>query len=251
MDPAAHGGGRRGDTRQRIQQVALELFAEQGYERTSLREIAERLGVTKAALYYHFKSKEDIVRSFTEDYFGQLDELISWARDQPRTAATVREILERYIGFVMESREVFRFLERNQAMLHSSEGGKHHSLEQFRPRMNALVEAITGPDAPPRSRVRATAAFFAVSASCMLFIPDPAGTPEAPIFEPVADIGELREIVVELADDIVLSPKGGSLPPKGGSALSPKGGSATPFEPPADHAVAGRRRDDQGSRESP
>ena len=48
--------------------MALELFAEQGYEKTSLREIAERLGVTKAALYYHFKSKEDIVRSFTEDY---------------------------------------------------------------------------------------------------------------------------------------------------------------------------------------
>src|SRR5690606_31787714 len=44
---------RRGDTRQRIQDVALDLFAEQGYEKTSLREIAERLDVTKAALYYH------------------------------------------------------------------------------------------------------------------------------------------------------------------------------------------------------
>ena len=71
-------GGRRGDTRARIQQVALELFAEQGYERTSLREVAERLGVTKAALYYHFKSKEDIVRSFTEDYFARMDALIAW-----------------------------------------------------------------------------------------------------------------------------------------------------------------------------
>ena len=58
MDGHEHAG-RRGDTRVRIQQVALELFAEQGYERTSLREIAERLGVTKAALYYHFKSKEE------------------------------------------------------------------------------------------------------------------------------------------------------------------------------------------------
>src|SRR6516225_11825806 len=79
-------GGRRGDTRARIQQVALELFAEQGYEKTSLREIAERLDVTKAALYYHFKSKEDIVRSLVEDYFGQLDDLIAWAKTQPRTA---------------------------------------------------------------------------------------------------------------------------------------------------------------------
>src|SRR5256886_10805033 len=55
----------RTDTRSRVQKVALELFAEQGYEKTSLREIAERLGVTKAALYYHFKSKEDIVHSLT------------------------------------------------------------------------------------------------------------------------------------------------------------------------------------------
>ena len=41
---------RRGNTRQRIQDVALDLFAEQGYEKTSLREIAEQLDVTKAAL---------------------------------------------------------------------------------------------------------------------------------------------------------------------------------------------------------
>ncbi len=58
---------RRGDTRQRIQDVALELFAEQGYEKTSLREIAERLDVTKAALYYHFKTKEEILVSIFDD----------------------------------------------------------------------------------------------------------------------------------------------------------------------------------------
>ena len=39
----------RSDTRERIIRVALELFSEQGYEQTSLREIADRLGVTKAA----------------------------------------------------------------------------------------------------------------------------------------------------------------------------------------------------------
>src|SRR6202035_2519093 len=76
----------RTDTRSRVQKVALELFAEQGYEKTSLREIAERLGVTKAALYYHFKSKEDIVSSLVEDYFVQIDALIEWGRTQPRTA---------------------------------------------------------------------------------------------------------------------------------------------------------------------
>ena len=73
-----YGGGSapRTDTRARVQKVALELFAEQGYEKTSLREIAGRLGVTKAALYYHFKSKEDIVHSFTDDYFAEIDALV-------------------------------------------------------------------------------------------------------------------------------------------------------------------------------
>src|ERR1700677_1963887 len=98
----------RTDTRSRVQEVALELFAEQGYEKTSLREIAERLGVTKAALYYHFKSKEDIVHSFTDDYFSEIDALIEWAKDQPPGEATRREILDRYIAIVLTGDEDVR-----------------------------------------------------------------------------------------------------------------------------------------------
>ena len=205
----AHGelahSGRRGDTRARIQQVALELFAEQGYERTSLREIAERLGVTKAALYYHFKSKEDIVRSFTEDYFSRLDALIAWGKDQPPTPHTGHDLLDRYITIVMESGEVFRFLERNQASLHGSEDGKHR-FEQFRPRLNALMEIITGPDAQPRARIRAAAALFAASASCMFFMKDSPHSlaPESAEADPprLPDRDELHKIVLELADDL-------------------------------------------------
>src|SRR5262252_8627816 len=92
----------RGDTRARIQQVAIELFTEHGYEGTSLREIAERLDVTKAALYYHFRSKEDIIESLVQDFHEQMDELIAWARLQPRTAESRREILVRYVSIVAE-----------------------------------------------------------------------------------------------------------------------------------------------------
>ncbi len=56
--------------------MALELFAEQGYEKTSLREIAERLDVTKAALYYHFKTKEEIIVSLFQDLTKPIEELI-------------------------------------------------------------------------------------------------------------------------------------------------------------------------------
>src|SRR5437762_10376000 len=115
-DVLAEGhAGRRGDTRVRIQRVALELFAEQGYDATSLREIAERLGVTKAALYYHFRSKEDIVRSFVEDYRTELEKVIAWGASQPRTPESRAEILARYAGIVGEQLAVIRFMEQNQA----------------------------------------------------------------------------------------------------------------------------------------
>ena len=48
-----------GDTRRRIIDTALELFATRGYAGTSMRDISMQLSVTKAALYYHFPSKED------------------------------------------------------------------------------------------------------------------------------------------------------------------------------------------------
>src|ERR1022692_891460 len=84
-DPAGSGAAHpRGGTRERIQSVALELFAGQGYEKASRREIAERLGVTKAALYYHFKSKEDIAASGVEASFGPIDAPIDWGLSQPR-----------------------------------------------------------------------------------------------------------------------------------------------------------------------
>src|SRR5271155_1374516 len=48
-------------TRERILDIALDLFIDKGFDKTSLREIAEQLGFSKAALYYHFASKDDIL----------------------------------------------------------------------------------------------------------------------------------------------------------------------------------------------
>ena len=55
------GTADEGDTRERILDVALDLFIEQGYDKTTLRQIAEPLGFTQAAIYYHFAAKEDIL----------------------------------------------------------------------------------------------------------------------------------------------------------------------------------------------
>ena len=180
----------RTDTRSRVQKIALELFAEQGYEKTSLREIAERLGVTKAALYYHFKSKEDIVHSFTDDYFAELDALLDWARNQPRGEENRREILDRYISIVLASNEIFRFLEQNRAAVQAMEAGKER-FARVRVRIDALVDVLVGPGAPLRNRVRATTAVLSAGATCMFFL------------QQVEDRDKLRAIVLEMATDLI------------------------------------------------
>lgn len=95
--------GRRSDTRERIQDAALELFLEHGYEKASLREIAERLEVTKAALYYHFRTKEDIVHALLAEFEAAIDELIEWGRSQPVGAERREELLRRFSALVSGS----------------------------------------------------------------------------------------------------------------------------------------------------
>jgi AcrR family transcriptional regulator len=154
------------DTRSRLRELALRLFAEQGYEKTSLREIAEQLGVTKAALYYYFKSKEDIVRSLVEDYVADLDELIAWGKTQPRTADTRAEIVRRYLHIVANGAEVFRMLHQNQAAVSGFANAKERG-EVFKERIDALVDLLTEPGAPLSAQIRAASCLMSVSFCCM------------------------------------------------------------------------------------
>src|SRR5689334_12768186 len=159
-------GERHADTRTRIQQVALELFTEQGYEGTSLREIAERLGVTKAALYYHFKTKEDIVGSLVQDRLAALQQLLAWGQAQPRTIETRQELLRRYSADLQAGRHhlVMRFFERNQTALQGNPIG-----EEMRDRMLDLLDLLRDPDAPLTDQLRCSLALFAMHATWFVF----------------------------------------------------------------------------------
>lgn len=163
---------RRGDTRQRIQDIALELFVEQGYEKTSLREIAERLEVTKAALYYHFKTKEDIIISLFEDVTRPIDELIKWAEQQPRTLETKREVLRRYSEAMAAGAALYRFMQENQATTRELSIG-----ETVKKRLYRLVELLRTEDGPLTDQVRCVSALFTLHAG-MMFLQHVEGDPE-------------------------------------------------------------------------
>ncbi|MFJ9901042.1 TetR/AcrR family transcriptional regulator [Streptomyces sp. NPDC091280] len=151
---------RRGNTRQRIQDLALELFAEQGYAKTSLREIAERLDVTKAALYYHFKTKEEILVSVFEDLIQPIEELIEWGRGRPHTLETKREIIRRYSEALTEIRPLVRFMQENQATVKEL-----RSAEQFRNCILSMRDILIDPDTALVDQIRCVSAAFTLHIS--------------------------------------------------------------------------------------
>ncbi|MEW2113588.1 TetR/AcrR family transcriptional regulator [Streptomyces sp. NPDC005474] len=191
---------RRGDTRQRIQDVALELFAEQGYEKTSLREVAERLDVTKAALYYHFKTKEEIIVSLFEDLTKPIEDLIEWGRQQPHTLDTKQEIVRRYSEALTKAAPLFRFMQENQATVRDLSIG-----DTFKTRMLAMREIIIDPEAPLVDQVRCISAMFTLHAG-MFVLQDLAG-----------DADDKRKAVLEVAIDLVTQAHEGAGQPHEGA----------------------------------
>jgi len=166
LDPVAEASPVAPSTRDRILEVALDLFTRNGFDGTSLREIAETLGVTKAALYYHFASKDDILMAlhmrlhdFGNDALNQIDE-------EPVTLELWRTLLDQMIGQMLAQRKIFLMHERNQAALeklHREDHDAEHDDIQDRFR-----RVLADPRLPLRDRVRMACSFGAVFAGLFM-----------------------------------------------------------------------------------
>lgn len=64
----------RGNTKRSIMETALQLFSVQGYDATSISQIADAVGIRKASLYSHFASKQDILDSLLEEVAQQYEQ---------------------------------------------------------------------------------------------------------------------------------------------------------------------------------
>jgi AcrR family transcriptional regulator len=152
---------RRTDTRNQIRAVALELFAEQGYEKTSLREIAERLGVTKAAVYYHYRTKEEILSSLIEEHMAGMDAIAEWAEAQPPGRERRRATLERYsalLGSMAEGGpQLVRFMQENQTSIKELAVGA-----RMRDRFERLAAILVEPDSSAADQLRSRLALAAL-----------------------------------------------------------------------------------------
>jgi len=103
--------GRRGETRQRVLDAALELFGEHGVGGTSLQMIADRLGVTKAAVYYQFPAKEDIILAVLAPAFDQMRDFLERAEAEPGPRRRFDIVLEGLVDLVLDHGHVMAALQ--------------------------------------------------------------------------------------------------------------------------------------------
>lgn len=153
------------ETKAEAQRVALELFTAKGFEATSLREIAEQLGISKAALYYHFKSKNDIVNSMMSSRGNEAAELLAWAVSQESSP----DLLERTVLRWVDSTSVdklrgIRFVNANPNLMRSvvsNPGG------QIRDSLGAVAELVAGKDADPTRKLLVRMAFLSINSALL------------------------------------------------------------------------------------
>ncbi|MEU8300096.1 TetR family transcriptional regulator [Micromonospora sp. NPDC048909] len=151
------------DTRTRILRAALDLFAEHGYQRTSLRQIGERLRLTKAAVLYHFPAKEHLLSALVEPLLADLEALLDVAGEQPTEQARWT-VLEGWVDTMLAHRRPLGMLFHDIALI--TRGDTYHRLMGIAMRANDL---IAGPNAGRRERVRAVQAVATCSDPVVFF----------------------------------------------------------------------------------
>jgi AcrR family transcriptional regulator len=91
-------------TRQQILETAQRLFAERGYDATSLQMIADELGLTKAAVYYHFRAKSEILQEAMRPGIERVTRLLDEAALMRGRRARTEYLVNGYTDFLVRHR---------------------------------------------------------------------------------------------------------------------------------------------------
>lgn len=100
-------------TRERMIRTTLELFSEHGYEGTSIQMIATAMELSKAAVSYHFRTKEDLLAAVAEPAFTDLQQFLDETEAEPRKAVRRRLALRGYVSLLVKHRGLLALLEQD------------------------------------------------------------------------------------------------------------------------------------------
>jgi AcrR family transcriptional regulator len=148
--------------------VARDLFVQQGVQRASLQDIADKLGITKPALYYHFDSREELVRSILVPLIDEGERFVE--NQERRGGSDARELLEGYFDFHFRHRQDMVLVLAELTML--ADLGLIDKVLGWRDRLGRLV---FGPRPTLAQSTRAVVAFGGLQDCCLQFPDTPYG----------------------------------------------------------------------------
>ena len=138
----------------RIARLALDRFRVGGFVGTSIADLAGALGVSKAAIYYHYRSKDTLLHRLIDPLLDAIDACI---QDHTTPARTPRHLLGAYLAVLLAHREVVPLIATDVAVLnHPSIGPRLRAQNQ------QLRTLLTAPDTSAAARLRAEAALGAI-----------------------------------------------------------------------------------------
>lgn len=150
------------DTPATIRAVALEMFSTRGYEQTSLREIAERVGLTKASLYYHYPSKQDLLLDIIGPLVRAWERTADHAESLPHTPANIRSVLGGCLDALLGDRAAAAMFVRDVAAVVAAVAPIWDRLLDVHTRLHTW---LAGPDPGTGDTIRAIAAMEVLGAA--------------------------------------------------------------------------------------
>jgi AcrR family transcriptional regulator len=131
------GSVARTAAQRRILAAALDLFAAHGVSGTSLQMIADAVGVTKAAVYHQFKTKEEIVIAVTDMELAKLEDALEAAEAEEDPLRARKVLLTRVIDTAVERRGWVRALQNDPVIVRLL--GEHEPFRQFIGRLYGVL----------------------------------------------------------------------------------------------------------------
>lgn len=130
------------NAKEQILEAADQLFGESGFENTTTRQIAEKSGVNKMLINYHFKSKDGLLETIIDRHYERLAAMLRREMDMNLTPQErIPSIINGYFDFLVENLSFSRIIQREVA------GGRHQDIvrKHIEPLFNIGAE-IMEPD---------------------------------------------------------------------------------------------------------
>ncbi|MEV4416427.1 TetR family transcriptional regulator [Catellatospora sp. NPDC049609] len=185
-------------TRERILAVAAALFAERGYRATSMQEIADRVGITKAALYYHFAAKEDVLHELTGPVLDDLENALNEAEAGGDPEAVRWRAIEAFVDVHLRHRDTLLMLVRDMTLLVQAPVA-----DRFKAAIALANTLVSGPHPGLAQRVRAAQVVAGLADPVVMFRDVPTA--------------RLRRLILDGARTLLTAgvPTAGGPPPRG------------------------------------